>query len=143
MMLRHNACRFRLIFHKPLSFPVLSRKARGKVSAPFFCSALFSDRIPLTHCLPCVLVNSSVDEVNAEEMQQQAPKHKIRKRPLVGNTLKLFQIFDIGLHAQRRCEDELADGSAEAGEEGVEWLLLSSILAIDHHLHVLQKSFTT
>jgi len=36
--------------------------------------------------------------------------------------LKLGLVLGIRLDAQRGREDELADGSAEAGEEGVEWL---------------------
>ena len=31
------------------------------------------------------------------------------------------------LHAQGGCEDELADGGGEGGEEGVEWLQVSHI----------------
>ena len=42
--------------------------------------------------------------------------------PLMANTLKLILILRVGLDAQRRCEDELADGGAEAGEKGVEGL---------------------
>jgi hypothetical protein len=35
---------------------------------------------------------------------------------------ELGLVLRIGLDAQRGCEDELADGGAEAGEEGIEWL---------------------
>ncbi len=42
--------------------------------------------------------------------------------PLMANTLKLILILRVGLDAQRRRKDELADGGAEAGEEGVEGL---------------------
>jgi hypothetical protein len=56
-------------------------------------------------------------------MQQQAPQHKIRKSPLMRNALKVHLVLRVGLHAQRDGEDELADAGAEAGEEGVEWLL--------------------
>jgi hypothetical protein len=64
----------------------------------------------------------SVDKVDTEEMQQQAPNHKIRKRPLMRNAPKLLLVLRIRLHAQRGREHELADGCAEAAEEGVEWL---------------------
>jgi hypothetical protein len=64
----------------------------------------------------------SIDKIDAKEMQQQRPKHKIRKRPLMRNALKLALVLRIRLNAQRGREYELADGCAEAGEEGVEWL---------------------
>lgn len=39
------------------------------------------------------------------------------------NALKVGLVLRVGLDAERRCEDELADAGAEAGEEGVERLL--------------------
>lgn len=66
--------------------------------------------------------NRSVDEVYTEEVQQQTPKDKIRKRPLMGNGLELGLVLWVGLDAQGSCEDKLADAGAEAGEEGVEGL---------------------
>jgi hypothetical protein len=38
------------------------------------------------------------------------------------NILKLGLVLRVRLDAQRRCEDELANGCAEAGKEGVERL---------------------
>jgi hypothetical protein len=38
------------------------------------------------------------------------------------NVLKLGLVLRVGLNAQRGCEDELADGCAEARKEGVERL---------------------
>lgn len=40
----------------------------------------------------------------------------------MGDRLKLSLVFGIRLNAEGGSEDELADGCAEAGEEGVEWL---------------------
>lgn len=40
----------------------------------------------------------------------------------MGDGSELGLVLGIGLDAQRGCEDELANGGAEAGEEGVEWL---------------------
>lgn len=45
-----------------------------------------------------------------------------RNIPLMANALELILVLRIGLDAQRGREDELADGGAEAGEEGVEGL---------------------
>ena len=81
-------------------------------------------------------------------MQYQTPQHEIRKRPVHnpsahcpqllaktptnglkwGNvpfradSLELVFVFRVGLDAQASRQDELTDGGAEAGEEGVEWL---------------------
>ena len=64
-----------------------------------------------------------VDEVDTEEMQNQTPKHIVRKRPLVAESLaELSLVGRVGLDAQRSCEHELADCGGEAGEEGVEGL---------------------
>jgi hypothetical protein len=73
----------------------------------------------------------SVDKVNAEEMQDQRAKYKIRKRAFMRNGLKFGLVLHIRLHAQRSREDKLADRSAEPGEEGVERLYLS-LTAIFH-----------
>lgn len=64
----------------------------------------------------------SVDEVDAEEVQQQAPKDEIRKRPLVRDALKLGLVLGVGLHAEGGSQDELADAGAESGQESVEGL---------------------
>lgn len=64
--------------------------------------------------LPPSWINRSVDEVDTEEMQQQAPKHKIRKCPLLRNTLKLLHVLRVRLHPQTRREYELSDSGAEA-----------------------------
>jgi hypothetical protein len=56
-------------------------------------------------------------------VQQQAPKHKVRKRPLVRDALETSLVLGVGLDAEGRREDELADAGAEAGKEGVEGLL--------------------
>lgn len=56
-------------------------------------------------------------------MQQQAPKHKIRKRPLMRDALETSLVLGVGLDAERRRKHELADAGAEAGKEGVEGLL--------------------
>jgi len=69
-----------------------------------------------------LLFRCSVNEVDTEEVQQQAPKHKISKRPLVRDALKVGLVLRVGLHAERSCEDKLADASAEAGQESVEGL---------------------
>ena len=42
--------------------------------------------------------------------------------PLVGNALKVCLVLWVGLHAQADCEDKLANGRREAGEECVEGL---------------------
>jgi hypothetical protein len=76
----------------------------------------------------------SVDKVNAEEMQDQRAKYKIRKRAFMRNGLKFGLILHIRLHAQRSREDKLAYRSAEPGEEGVERLYLS-LTAIFHDVY--------
>jgi hypothetical protein len=65
----------------------------------------------------------SVDEVHTEEVQQQAPKHKVSKCPLVRNALKLGLVLGVGLNTQGGCEDELTDTSTETGQESVEGLI--------------------
>jgi len=56
-------------------------------------------------------------------MQNQAPKHKIRKRTLVAETLAEFGLVCwIGLDAQRGREHELADCGGETTQECVERL---------------------
>lgn len=42
------------------------------------------------------------------------------------NTCKLLLILRIRLYAKASREDELPDRSAEAGEEGVEWLFVNT-----------------
>jgi hypothetical protein len=64
----------------------------------------------------------SVNEVDAEEVQQQAPEDEIRKRPLVRDALELGLVLGVGLHAEGGGQDELADAGAEAGQESVEGL---------------------
>jgi len=96
----------------------------------------------------------SIDKVDAEEMQEHATKYIICERsihtalsvylfllrrrrglgrrgldePFIRNTLELSTVLWVRLHAQRGCEDELTDCLAEAGEEGVEWLLRVGLL---------------
>lgn len=64
----------------------------------------------------------SVDEVDAEEVQQQAPEDEIGKRPLVRDALELGLVLGVGLHAEGGSQDELADAGTEAGQESVEGL---------------------
>lgn len=92
--------------------------------------------------------NSLIDEVHAEEMQYQAAEDEIcecptesqlhvslcpflssaeRSRreadvPFLRHRLKLRLVLRVRLYPQGGREDELADRSAEAGEEGVEGL---------------------
>lgn len=76
-----------------------------------------------------------VDEIHAEEMQQQAPEHKVRKRPLMTDALELLLVLRVRLDAQTGREHELADRGAEAGEEGVE-----GIVADEHAIDKLQPA---
>ena len=73
-------------------------------------------------------------------MQDQTSQHEIGKRPLAADAARVLlhalarlrqalarragggRGLLAGLHAQAGAEDELADGGAEAGEEGVEGL---------------------
>ena len=64
----------------------------------------------------------SVDEVDTEKVQQQAPKHEIRKRALVRDGLEVGLVLGVGLDAEGGGEDKLADAGAEAGQESVEGL---------------------
>jgi hypothetical protein len=81
-----------------------------------------------------------INEINTKAMQNQTPKHKIRKSPLTANPagivldrLSRFSHILRGagccrgcsfacLHAEGGCEDELANARAEARKESVEWL---------------------
>ena len=65
---------------------------------------------------------SLVDEIHTEEVQQQASKHIVSKCPLVRNALEVGLVLRVGLNAQGCCKDELADTSAETGQESVERL---------------------
>ena len=94
-----------------------------------------------------------IDKIHTEEMQYQAPEHEIRKRPrtssgrrchdaarnksgekagrqagrnspLMTDGPKLPFILRVRLDAQTGREDELAHRGAEAGEEGVEGLVM-------------------
>lgn len=56
----------------------------------------------------------SIDEVDTEKVQQQAPKHEVRKRPLVRGALETSLVLGVGLHAERRREHELANAGAES-----------------------------
>jgi hypothetical protein len=68
-----------------------------------------------------------VNKVDTKEVQQQAPKDEISKRPLMRNVFKMRLVLLVCLDAQRGCEDELADCCAETGEESVERLLIESV----------------
>lgn len=78
---------------------------------------------------------SLIDKVHAEEMQDQAPKHKVRKRPLMTQTPKLHLILRIRLDPQTGREDELPNRGAEAGEERIE-----RIIPNQHAIHKLQPA---
>lgn len=41
----------------------------------------------------------------------------------MADSLEFILVLRIGLDAQASRQDELTDGGAEAGEEGIEWLL--------------------
>lgn len=84
--------------------------------------SLLSTPVCLTQILVPLPIHYSVDEVDTEEVQQQASKHEIGKRPLVRDALELGLVLWVGLDAEGRCEDELADAGAEARQEGVERL---------------------
>ena len=101
-----------------------------------------------------LLVHLLIDEIHTEEMQYQAPEHKIRKRPRTSSGQRSYDaartkgdgragrertkknsplmtdgpkfpfILRVRLDAQTGREDELAHRGAEAGEEGVEGLLM-------------------
>lgn len=64
----------------------------------------------------------SVDKVDTEKVQQQASKDEVRKCALMRDILKVRLVLRVCLDAKRGSEDELAHCSAEAAEEGVEWL---------------------
>ena len=68
----------------------------------------------------------SVDEIHAEEVQYQAAQHVVRERPLLTYRREVPCVGGVGLDAQGRREDELADRRAEAGEEGIERLPAST-----------------
>jgi hypothetical protein len=85
---------------------------------------------------------SLVDEVDTEEVEEQAAEDIIRKCPgresvgsrgggkgkvpipLVGNALKLRPILRVRLDPQAGREHELADRGTEAGKESIEGLIL-------------------
>ncbi len=62
-------------------------------------------------------------------MQYQGTEDKIGKGALVGDGFEFSLVFRVGLDAQRGGEDKLANGRAEAGEEGVEGLGVDCELA--------------
>jgi hypothetical protein len=64
----------------------------------------------------------SVDKVDAEKVQQQRPEDEVGKGALVRDALELDLVLRVRLHAQAGREHKLADGGAEAREEGVEGL---------------------
>jgi hypothetical protein len=72
--------------------------------------------------MPTDFVYRSVYEVDAEEVQDQRAKDEISECALVRDALKLGLVFGVGLDAEGCGKDELANGCAEAGEEGVEGL---------------------
>src|SRR4051812_48322302 len=65
-------------------------------------------------------------------MQQQRPENVVRERALVRDRAEFGLVVWVRLDAQGGGEHELADGGAEAGEEGVEGLerLLASASAL-------------
>lgn len=64
-----------------------------------------------------------IDEVDAEQMQYQTSQHEVGKCSLIADGIEVpLLVFWVRLHSERRCEDELADCGAEAGEECVERL---------------------
>jgi hypothetical protein len=71
---------------------------------------------------PTQTIDGSVDKVDAEKVQQQRPEDKVGKGALVRDALELGLVLGVRLHAQAGREHELADGGAEAGQEGVERL---------------------
>lgn len=72
-----------------------------------------------------------IDKIHTEEVQYQAPEHKIRKRPLMTNARELGLVLRVRLDAQAGREHELADRGAEAGEEGIEGII--------PHQHAVRK----
>jgi hypothetical protein len=102
----------------------------------------------------------SVDEINTEPMQDKTPEDEIRKRTFAADLVLRITFLDQltsdringlgcacrslfqsgrrarrwelgGLHAQRDSKDELADGGAEAREEGIEGLLAHRLAWLD------------
>jgi hypothetical protein len=55
-------------------------------------------------------------------VQQQRPEDEVGKGALVRDALELDLVLRVRLHAQTGREHKLADGGAEAREEGVEGL---------------------
>jgi hypothetical protein len=55
-------------------------------------------------------------------VQQQRPEDEVGKGALVRDALELDLVLRVRLHAQAGREHKLADGGAEAREEGVEGL---------------------
>lgn len=78
---------------------------------------------------------SSVDEVDTEEVQQQAPKYKVSKCPLMRDASEIGLVLRVRLNTERCCKDELADAGAEAREESIEGLFeVSTVLRQQLHL---------
>jgi hypothetical protein len=61
-----------------------------------------------------------INEIDANEMQQQTAEDKVRKRPLRTQAGELLFVQLVGLDAERDGEHELADRGRKAREEGVE-----------------------
>lgn len=57
--------------------------------------------------------------------KEEGRRKNVRKKnvPLVADGLEFIFVFWVGLDAQAGRQDELTDGGAEAGEEGVEGLV--------------------
>lgn len=55
-------------------------------------------------------------------MQNQRSENKVCEGALVRNVLEVDLVLRVGLDAKGGCKDELANGCAEACEEGVEGL---------------------
>jgi hypothetical protein len=93
----------------------------------------------------------SIDEIDTEKVQNQAPEDVIRKRPLMRHRTLLLPAFHrrkprilplragltvsplllaTGLHAQTSRKHELADRGAESAQESIEGLSNQSLVSI-------------
>lgn len=66
---------------------------------------------------------SSVDEVDAEKVQDQAAEDIVGKSPLRTNGLELARVLRVSLYPQAGREDELADRGTEARQESIERII--------------------
>ena len=73
-------------------------------------------------------------------MQQHAAKDKVGKGALMRDAGEFGLVLRVGLDAERGGEDELADGCAEAGEEGVEGLGLRLAIVQSRHFVYIDEN---